>query len=147
MLTVLIAVQTACLTETMFDQAQERARHLDSLQADGKLAGPLHGLPVSLKDGFQVAGVPATLGMLSFVDHVSDTNSPLVEILLELGAVLYVKTNIPQTLLVCNQVNDSRIAWLTEDRPQTLPITSMDACSTPGTLLCRLEGLAEAKEH
>ncbi|KAI0168579.1 amidase signature domain-containing protein [Pestalotiopsis sp. NC0098] len=97
---------TECLTETMFDQAQERARHLDSLQAEGKLAGPLHGLPVSLKDGFQIAGVPATLGMLSFVDHVSDTNSPLVTILLDLGAVLYVKTNIPQTLLTTDSSNN-----------------------------------------
>ncbi|ETS76633.1 hypothetical protein PFICI_12020 [Pestalotiopsis fici W106-1] len=97
---------TQCLTETMFDQARERARYLDSLQAQGKLAGPLHGLPVSLKDGFQVAGVPATLGLLSYVDFVSDTNSPLVDILLDLGAILYVKTNIPQTLLTTDSSNN-----------------------------------------
>ncbi|KAF3006276.1 hypothetical protein E8E14_007729 [Neopestalotiopsis sp. 37M] len=97
---------TQCLTETMFDQAQERARYLDSLQVQGKLAGPLHGLPVSLKDGFQIVGLPATLGLLLYVDFVSDTNSPLVDILLDLGAVLYVKTNIPQTLLTTDSSNN-----------------------------------------
>lgn len=60
----------------------------------------MHGLPVSLKDGFQIAGSTASLGFVSFLDRVSEKNSPLVEILLELGAVLYVKTNIPQTLMV-----------------------------------------------
>jgi Asp-tRNA(Asn)/Glu-tRNA(Gln) amidotransferase A subunit family amidase len=57
-------------------------------------------LPISVKDGFQIAGTAATIGFVSFLDHaLSETNSPLVEILLELGAVVYVKTNIPQTLM------------------------------------------------
>lgn len=84
----------------MFDQAQERARYLDSLKAEGRVAGPLHGLPISIKDSFQVAGTQATLGLISFIDHRSEVNSPLVDVLLGLGAVLYVKTNVPQTLMV-----------------------------------------------
>jgi Asp-tRNA(Asn)/Glu-tRNA(Gln) amidotransferase A subunit family amidase len=57
-------------------------------------------LPISVKDGFQIAGTAATIGFVSFLDHaLSEKNSPLVEILLELGAVVYVKTNIPQTLM------------------------------------------------
>jgi amidase len=88
--------------ETMSDQVQERARYLDSLKAEGRLAGPLYGLPISLKDGFQVAGTQATLGLISLIDYCSDVNSPMVDVLLNLGAVLYVKTNIPQTLMVVN---------------------------------------------
>ncbi|KAI9872663.1 MAG: hypothetical protein M1823_008115, partial [Watsoniomyces obsoletus] len=41
---------TNCLTETYFEQAQKRARQLDAMKAEGKSAGPLHGLPISLKD-------------------------------------------------------------------------------------------------
>jgi amidase len=62
--------------------------------------GPLHGLPISVKDSFQIAGSAASIGFVSFLDRVSVTNSSLVEILLKLGAVLYVKTNIPQTMMV-----------------------------------------------
>lgn len=73
------------------------------MRAKGQLAGPLHGLPISLKDSFQVAGIQATLGIVSLLEKVSDSNSALVDILLDLGAVLYVKTNVPQTLGVCSR--------------------------------------------
>ena len=47
----------------------------------------------------------ATIGYVSFLDHpVATKNSPLVDILLELGAVVYVKTNLPQTLMVSSNV-------------------------------------------
>jgi amidase len=61
----------------MFAQARERAQYLDELRAQDLLAGPLHGLPVSIKDSFQVAGTQATIGMVSFIDEVSKQNSPL----------------------------------------------------------------------
>lgn len=55
---------------------------------------------MSIKDSFQIAGTQATIGLVSYLDKVSEANSPLVDLLLQLGAVLYVKTNIPQTLMV-----------------------------------------------
>lgn len=88
------------MTETYFDVAEKRARELDALRESGKLAGPLHGLPISIKDGFQIAGSQATIGLAAFLDDYSQSNSHLVEILLSLGAVLYVKTNIPQSMMV-----------------------------------------------
>lgn len=97
---------TSCLTETFFDQAIERAKYLDQCRSEGKLLGPLHGLPVSLKDSFQVAGTEASIGYVSFLGKKSTTNSPLVDILLDLGAVLYVKTNIPQTLMTADSDNN-----------------------------------------
>lgn len=84
----------------MFEKAQARAEYLDNLRAQGKSAGPLHGLPVSIKDNFHFKGREATIGLVSFLDEVSATNSPLVDILLNLGAVIYVKTNVPQTMMV-----------------------------------------------
>ncbi|KAH7121642.1 amidase signature domain-containing protein [Dactylonectria macrodidyma] len=97
---------TNCLTEMMFDDARIRARELDALRESGKLAGPLHGLPISIKDSFQVAGTQATLGLVAYLDRHSEKNSSLVEILLSLGAVLYVKTNIPQTMMTADSQNN-----------------------------------------
>lgn len=84
----------------MFEEAQARAEYLDTLRVQGKSAGPLHGLPISIKDNFHYKGREATIGMVSFLDEVSSANSPFVDILLNLGAVIYVKTNVPQTMMV-----------------------------------------------
>ncbi|KAK5050425.1 hypothetical protein LTR84_003706 [Exophiala bonariae] len=99
---------TNCLTEMFFGQAQERAKFLDEyLEKEGKPMGPLHGMPVSLKDSFNVKGVSSTIGYVSFINKKpADFNSPLVEILLKAGAVLYVKTNIPQTLMTADSENN-----------------------------------------
>ncbi|KAJ5106896.1 amidase [Penicillium angulare] len=82
---------TNCLTETFFDQALERARELDDyLEKTGKVIGPLHGLPVSLKDCFNVKGIPSTIGYTEFIKHGPvTTNSAVVQTLLDLGAILY----------------------------------------------------------
>ncbi|BCS30695.1 putative general amidase [Aspergillus puulaauensis] len=95
-----------CLTETMFPEALERAQYLDSLRAQGNLAGPLHGLPVSIKDNFHYKGTEATIGMVAFMDEASKETSPLVDILLRLGAVIYVKTNVPQTMMTSEAQNN-----------------------------------------
>ncbi|KAG0153169.1 hypothetical protein PDIDSM_5019 [Penicillium digitatum] len=98
----------SCLTETFFPQALERAKYLDEyLQREGKPIGPLHGLPISIKDSFCVEGVQSTIGYVAFLaNEPSKTNSALVKLLLELGAVLYVKTNIPQTLMTADSENN-----------------------------------------
>ncbi|RDW86551.1 general amidase GmdB [Aspergillus mulundensis] len=99
---------TSCLTEHFFAQALERARYLDEyLQREGKVVGPLHGLPISIKDSFQVEGMHTTVGYVSFLKNgVATENSALVNLLLDLGAVLYVKTNIPQTMMTGDSENN-----------------------------------------
>ncbi|KAB5530269.1 amidase signature domain-containing protein [Coniochaeta sp. 2T2.1] len=99
---------TSCLTETMFPQALERAKELDAyLASTGKPSGPLHGVPISIKESFNVVGVPSTLGFVSFLDREpARNNSALVEILLAAGAVLYVKTNVPQTMMTADSHNN-----------------------------------------
>lgn len=57
---------TGCLTEIFFDRGLERAKSLDEeLERTGRTSGPLHGLPVSVKDRFDVEGFDTTVGMLS----------------------------------------------------------------------------------
>jgi amidase len=72
------------------------------MRESGQLKGPLHGLPISVKDCLHVAGTQATIGFTAYLDQLpSDENSCLIDMLLDLGAVRYVKTNVPQTMMVC----------------------------------------------
>ncbi|KEF53177.1 uncharacterized protein A1O9_10625 [Exophiala aquamarina CBS 119918] len=97
----------SCLTEIFFVEAIERAKALDTIRADAKQPlGPLHGLPISLKDTFNVKGHETSIGYVSFLGKKAEKNSHLVEILLELGAVLYVKTNLPQTVATGDSHNN-----------------------------------------
>ncbi|KAH7065652.1 amidase signature domain-containing protein [Paraphoma chrysanthemicola] len=96
----------SCLTETYFPEAQERARFLDSERAQGRVVGPLHGLPISIKDSFHIRGSDSTIGCVAHLGRLSETNSPLVDILVELGAVVYVKTNVPQTMISTDSHNN-----------------------------------------
>ncbi|KAI5373104.1 hypothetical protein J4E82_008204 [Alternaria postmessia] len=98
----------SCLTEIMFEEAIARAKECDDfLNKERKVMGPLHGLPISLKDSFNVRGVQATLGYVSFIPRPpSATNSALVDVLHELGAVFYVKTNLPQTMMTADSHNN-----------------------------------------
>jgi amidase len=55
---------TTCCTEMFFDEALQSAKALDKhLQETGKTIGPLHGLPVSIKDQFDVKGVDSSIGI------------------------------------------------------------------------------------
>lgn len=89
---------TNALTEVFFDKAMQRARELDKYFAEtgGKTVGPLHGLPVSLKDQFNIEGIPCSMGYVAHVNRMPQQNSVLAQALLDAGAVLYVRTNIPQ---------------------------------------------------
>ncbi|KAK9586274.1 hypothetical protein V6Z92_005230 [Aspergillus fumigatus] len=99
---------TSCLTEHFFAKAIERAQFLNEyLQREKKVIGPLHGLPISIKDNFCLEGIRSTVGYVSLLQNETVShNSALVEILLDLGAVLYVKTNIPQTMMTGDSENN-----------------------------------------
>lgn len=82
----------------MFDEALRRAHELDAFyEANGRPIGPLHGLPVSVKDNFKIAGYAATVGHSAWAHEIMAEDSELVKMLRGLGAVLYVKTNVPGT--------------------------------------------------
>ncbi|TRM68714.1 general amidase [Schizophyllum amplum] len=97
---------TNCLTEIFPERALERARELDRIFHDtGKTIGPLHGLPVSVKDQVHIKGVETTMGWISRIGNISEKNAVSADILEEAGAVLYVKTNIPQTAMWSESFN------------------------------------------
>ncbi|KAL4874631.1 amidase signature domain-containing protein [Aspergillus karnatakaensis] len=98
---------TRCCTEIIFDEAIATAKDLDTyFRLHGRVKGPLHGLPISVKDGFNIKGYDSTSGYVSFIGRKAEANAPLVDILLESGAVIHVKTNIPLTLMTADSHNN-----------------------------------------
>lgn len=91
----------AGLSEIFFDRALKRAKELDEhLATTGKLVGPLHSVPISLKCQFDVKGIELTMGYAAWLGRISPENASIVTMLEEMGAVLYVQTNVPQALTV-----------------------------------------------
>ena len=76
------------------ERARERAKALDSESAQGKYRGPLHGVPVAVKDLFHMKGVRTTGGSKLFEDVISSFDSAVVEKLEAAGAVVVGKTNL-----------------------------------------------------
>ncbi|KAF2268371.1 acetamidase [Lojkania enalia] len=98
---------TNCLSEIFFTEAIEAAKSLDEyLHKTGKVIGPFHGLPISLKDNFNVVGKDSTVGFTSLVDDPASYNSTLVDTLEKLGAVRYCKTNVPTAMMIPESVNN-----------------------------------------
>ncbi|KAJ1299396.1 hypothetical protein OPQ81_011133 [Rhizoctonia solani] len=91
---------TNCVTEVMFDQALARARELDAhLLETGKVVGPLHGVPVSIKDHISVKGEDSACGYVAWAGRtIAEEDATIVQILHAAGAVIYVKTTNPQSL-------------------------------------------------
>lgn len=84
------------VVRTDIDAARARARELDRLQASGISAGPLHGLPITIKDTFDVDGMPATAGAPEYARRPTRTaDAVAVARLRAAGAVVWGKTNTP----------------------------------------------------
>lgn len=81
---------------TDIDRARRRADELDRLLASGIPAGPLHGLPITIKDTFDVDGMPATAGAPEYAKRPAATpDAAAVARLRAAGAVIWGKTNTP----------------------------------------------------
>ena len=78
-----------------FDEARQRAREADEALARGEHWGPLHGVPMTVKETFEVAGWPTTAGVTDLAEHVPRQDADAIERLRAAGAVLFGKTNIP----------------------------------------------------
>ncbi|CDM38172.1 hypothetical protein DTO013E5_8722 [Penicillium roqueforti] len=85
--------RTNCVTELMLPEAESW------LQSEINLKGPLAGIPVSLKDSVHVKGFDATVGYAAMAGKPILEDGPMVKLLKDAGAVPYVKTALPITLL------------------------------------------------
>lgn len=91
---------------TDIPKARQRAKAADRALAKGDVWGPLHGVPMTVKDSFDVSGLPTTWGVPEFKDNIAKTNALAVDRWLGAGAVLFGKTNVPIWLADAQTFND-----------------------------------------
>lgn len=77
------------------DRARPAADAADAATAQGRFKGPLHGLPITIKDTFETAGLRTTAGTKIYAQHVPAKNAVAVQRLVDAGAIVFGKTNSP----------------------------------------------------
>ncbi len=85
----------------MIDEAIAEARKLDSyLETTGKILGPLHGVPISVKEMVHFENRICHTAYVSWIDKVEPEDALLIRSLKKAGAIFHVRTNEPQTVMV-----------------------------------------------
>lgn len=88
-----------------YDQARAEARAADERRASGEVLGPLHGVPVTVKESLDLVGTPSTFGLPSRANTLAERDDTYVERLRLAGAIVVGKTNVPQ-LLIYNEADN-----------------------------------------
>jgi amidase len=91
---------------TDVERARARAIAADDAFAKGVIWGPLHGVPMTIKESFDVVGMPTTWGLAELKDNFPRQNALAVDRFLDAGAVLFGKTNVPAMLADWQTFND-----------------------------------------
>ncbi|KAI5462139.1 amidase signature domain-containing protein [Mariannaea sp. PMI_226] len=119
--------KTNCLTEVMISDAEKWL-------ADGSinLKGPLAGIPVSLKDTVDVAGYDSSVGVSVNIGNALPNDGNTTRLLKDAGAIPYVKTNVPITLLSFESSND---VWGQSTNPYNANYTPGGSTGGEGALL------------
>jgi amidase len=78
------------------EPARQRCREADAATAVGESWGPLHGLPITIKDAIATEGIRSTGGATALRDHTPATDAPAVSALKSAGAIVFGKTNLPE---------------------------------------------------
>ncbi len=89
----------------LHEQARREAEKLDRERARGELRGPLHGIPLSIKEHVDVAGTESTMGIKALTGQVSREDAVAVRLARESGAFVIGKTNVPQTMIAIETTN------------------------------------------
>jgi len=89
-----------------FERAREAARASDARLADGQIDGPLHGVPMTIKESYDLEGLPTTWGIPGLEVNIAQSDSQSVRSYKEAGAVFLGKTNVPLNLADFQSYND-----------------------------------------
>ncbi len=87
------------------DRARSEAQRADEMVAAGEPLGPLHGLPVAIKDLQATEGIPTTLGSQDFAEHIPSADAGIVARIRAAGGIIVAKSNIPERSIGANTVN------------------------------------------
>jgi amidase len=77
-------------------EARRAAKERDAERAAGKVRGPMHGIPVIIKDNIDLEGAVTTAGSFALADNRRDSNAPLVDRLVASGAIVIAKANLSE---------------------------------------------------
>src|SRR5262245_38505487 len=89
-----------------FERARAAAEAADQALAAGRDLGPLHGVPMTIKESYDIAGLPTTWGIPEFRNNIAQTDSETVRRFKEAGAHFMGKTNVPLQLADFQSFND-----------------------------------------
>ncbi len=84
------------ITYDLADRARAEAIEADAAVASGRALGPLHGVPVTIKENIDQAGLPNPNGVPAFAELIATDDAPLVRNLRRAGAVIIGRTNVPE---------------------------------------------------
>ena len=84
------------VTYDLSEQARKDAAAADAAIAEGAPLGPLHGVPVTIKENVDQQGLPTPNGIADFQDLIAPDHSPVVKNLLAAGAIVIGRTNTPE---------------------------------------------------
>ncbi|AQZ18136.1 (ZYRO0G12672g) [Zygosaccharomyces parabailii] len=97
---IIAQLATNCVMEFLFPEALEKAASLDAyLQQHGTLRGPLHGIPVSLKEHMCMKGHVTHASYVSLLGNVTENTCVTIQMLADMGAVFHVRTSQPQAIM------------------------------------------------
>ena len=117
---------------TDLERARQRADAADAALARGESWGALPGLPMMVKESFDVAGLPTTWGLTELKDNIPKANALAVDRLLAAGAVIFGKTNVPVLLADSQSYNP---VYGTTNNPWDLSLTPGGSSGGAGAAL------------
>ena len=85
-----------CVITKDYDTARQAAADADTARRNGAALGPLHGLPITVKDALMTARLRSTGGARELLDNVPDVDAPVVDAVRRAGAIVMGKTNLPR---------------------------------------------------
>ncbi len=88
------------------DEARDAAKSADSALARGEVHGPLHGVPMTVKESYDVAGYNTTWGIVEMKNNLAHTDALSIQRLKRAGAIVFGKTNVPLRLADFQSYND-----------------------------------------
>ena len=107
---------------TRIEAARKEAKARDRVRRRGDSVGALHGLPMTVKESFDVTGLPSTWGVPALRDNIAPRNALAVQRLEDAGAVVFGKTNVPVLLA----------DWQTYNPVYGVTVNPWDAGRSPG---------------
>jgi amidase len=110
------------VTITLRDEALAAAETADRIVASGVAAGPLHGVPVTIKENIDQAGLPNTNGLPDMANNIAPADSPVAANLKRAGAIVIGCTNTPEF----------SYRWFTDNPLRGQTLNPWDPAITPG---------------